>query len=233
METLDNLLVPLQAFLGQVGDLAPKLLLAVVILAGGWLAAKAIRFAVVKTLRAINFHILTERAGLDAFLQQGGGHADTTALLGLLAYWLALLAALVLACDSLGLVQVTALLGRMAMFVPRLMLALVILAGGAYFAGVIDGAVAGYGRNAGLDEAALLGRAARYAVLVFVVLLALEQLDIGAELIRYSFLIILGGLVLALALAFGLGGQKWAAALLEHWQATRAPQQGGGTDREH
>jgi hypothetical protein len=72
-----------------------------------------------------------------------------------------------------------------------------------FLAGVVDGAVVRHGKNLGLDEAVLLGRAARLVALVFVVLIALEQLDIGAKLVRYSFLIILAGLVLALALAFG------------------------------
>lgn len=232
MEMLDRLRLPLEAFFAHFGELAPRLVVAGVIVLGGWLVAKAIRFTVVKALRAINFHVVTQRSGLDAFLQQGGGRSDTTDVLGLLAYWLAILAALMLACDSLGLTQITGLVGRAALFVPRLMLAVLILAGGAYFAGVIDAAVSRRGKNAGLDEAAVLGRAARYAVLVFVVLLALDQLDIGAELIRYSFLIILGGMVLALALAFGLGGRRWAAALLERWRTAGGGKHSGGADRK-
>jgi hypothetical protein len=221
METLDRLRLPLEDFVAHLGELMPRLFLAGIIVLGGWLVAKAVRFAVVKALGAINFHILTQRSGLDAFLQQDGGHRDTTTILALLAYWLAILAALMLAFDSLGLAQVTGLVGRIALFVPRIMLAVLILAGGAYFAGVIDGGVSRYGKSLGLDEAAVLGRAARFGVLVFVVLIALEQLDIGADLIRYSFLILLAGMVLALALAFGLGGQKWAAALLDRWRAAR------------
>ena len=72
------MLEPLRAFLHQIGDFLPRLLLALVILIVGWLLAKAVRFAIVKALRAINFHVLTERAGIDGFLQQGGGDADTT-----------------------------------------------------------------------------------------------------------------------------------------------------------
>jgi hypothetical protein len=47
--------------------------------------------------------------------------------------------------------------------------------------------------------------------------MALDQVSIGGDIIRHSFLILLGGVVLGLALAFGLGGQKWAAQLLERW----------------
>lgn len=217
MEQLNMALETLRAFLVQFGAFLPKLLLAAFIALAGWLIAKALRLAAVKALRAINFHVLAERAGLDGLLQQGGARTDTTGILGLLVYWLAILAALILAFNSLGLANVTELLGRIALFVPRLMLAVVILAFGTYFARFIDGAVSAYGRSVGLENAAPLGRMARYAVLVFVVLIALDQLDIGGGIIRQSFLIILAGVVFALALAFGLGGQKWAADLLERW----------------
>jgi hypothetical protein len=61
-----------------------------------------------------------------------------------------------------------------------------------------------YSKNVDLPDARLLGRLARYAVIMFVALIALDQLDIGGNIIRESFLIILAGIVLGLALAFGL-----------------------------
>lgn len=217
METIDLALASLRTLLAEAGAFLPRVLLAVAIAIAGWLLAKAARFTVVKALRSINFHVMTERARIDAFLQMGGSTADTTVVLGMLVYWLVIVAALILACNSLDLSYVSELLSRVAFFVPRVILAVVILAGGAYFAYFIDGSVTLYGRNVGFDEAPLLGRLARYAVMLFVVLIALEQLGIAGDIIRESFLIILAGIVLALALAFGLGGRQWAANLLERW----------------
>ena len=221
MEPLNMTLETLNAFLAAAAAFLPQALLAVAIAIIGWLLARLVRFAVVKTLRSVNFHVLTERARIDAFLQMGGSRADTTDVLGALVYWLVIIAALILACNTLGLTYVTELLGQIALFVPRVILAVVILAFGAYFALFIDGSVTVYGRNVGFDEAPLLGRLARYAVLLFVVLIALDQLGIGGDIIRQSFLIILAGVVLALALAFGLGGRRWAARLLEYWWPLR------------
>lgn len=217
METIDLALASLRTLLAEAGAFLPRVLLAVAIAIAGWLLAKAARFTVVKALRSINFHVMTERARIDAFLQMGGSAADTTVVLGMLVYWLVIVAALILACNSLDLSYVSELLSRVAFFVPRVILAVVILAGGAYFAYFIDGSLTLYGRNVGFDEAPLLGRLARYAVMLFVVLIALEQLGIAGDIIRESFLIILAGIVLALALAFGLGGRQWAANLLERW----------------
>jgi hypothetical protein len=77
--------------------------------------------------------------------------------------------------------------------------------------------VAAWCRGAGMQDAELLGGLAHYAIVVFVVLIVLDQMQVGGDIIRQSFLIVLGGVVFALALAFGLGGQRWAADLLERW----------------
>jgi hypothetical protein len=214
---MDRLLEPIHVILLQVGAFLPRLAIAIVAVLVGWVLAKAARFAIVKALRAINFNVLTERAGLDEFLRQGGIRRDITDIFGVLVYWLVILAALVIAFNTLGLNYITELLRQVVMFVPRLMIALVILAFGAYFARFISGAVMAYCRSIGVQDADLLGHLAQYAILAFVVLIALEHMQLGGEIVRYSFLIVLAGSVLALALAFGLGGKAWAAEMLERW----------------
>jgi hypothetical protein len=49
------------------------------------------------------------------------------------------------------------------------------------------------------------------------VLIALDQIKVGGDIVRESFLVILAGVVFALALAFGLGGKDWAAERIEQW----------------
>lgn len=217
MSRFDVMLEPLRVFLIQVGDFLPRLALALLVLLAGWFLAKAARFAIVKGLRAVNFHVLSQRAGLDGFMRDGGIRVDTTEILGLMAYWLVILGALVIGFNSLGLTYVTDLIGRVLLFVPKVMVALLILAFGAYFARFIASAITAYCKNVHIQDAELLGRLAQYAILTFVVLIALDQVNIGGDIIRQSFLIVLAGLVFALALAFGLGGKDWAAELLERW----------------
>ena len=221
MDKFDMLIEPARALLGQVGVFLPRLELAALVLIAGWLAAKAVRFAVERGLRAVNFNVLTERAGMDGFLRQGGVEIDTTGIFGLLAYWLVVLAALIIAFNSMGLTYITDLLREVVLFVPRVIAAMLILAFGAYFARFVGSTVVTYGRNVGLQDADLLGRAAQYAILAFVVLIALDQMGVGGDIVRESFLIILAGVVFGLALAFGIGGRRWAAAMLERWWPIR------------
>lgn len=217
MQNIDVMLEPVRALLQQVGAFMPRLVLALGVLLLGWLLAKAFRFSVVKALRALNFHVLTERAGIDGFLQQGGAEKDTTELFGWIAYALVILASLIIAFNSLGLTQVTDLLGRVLLFVPRLLVALMVVVFGSYFARFAGNAVSSYCRGAEISDGELLGRLMQYGVMVFVVLLAVDHLDIGGGLIQQTFLILLGGIVVALALAFGIGGRDRAAALIERW----------------
>ena len=225
MENLDLLIEPLRALLHQVGEFLPRLALAALVLIGGWLLAKGVRLTTQKGLRAVNFHVLTERAGMDGFLKQGGIETDTTGILAALAYWLVILAALVIGFNGLGLTYITDLLRQVLLFVPRVIVALLILAFGAYFARFIHGTLTAYCQNVGIQDGELLGKLAQYAIIGFVVLIALEQVQVGGEIVRQSFLIILAGVVFALALAFGIGGQRWAADLLERWWPRGGPKE--------
>ncbi|HEX7953119.1 MAG TPA: hypothetical protein VF523_08655 [Burkholderiales bacterium] len=223
MESLGIYLEPARAIMVQIGAFLPRLIIALVVVVGGWLLAKFARFAVTRALRAVNFNVLTERAGLDGFLRQGGMTADTTTIFGVLVYWLAILAALLIAFNGLGLTYITDLLSRVVWFVPNVFVALLVLAFGSYFARFVGDTVVAYCRNIKLQDANLLGKLAQYAIMAFVILIALDHIKIGGDIVRESFLVILAGVVFALALAFGIGGKDWAAALLKRWWPLQDP----------
>src|SRR5580700_4004696 len=157
MQSLDFLPQTTRHFLDQGAELLPKLALALGIILVGWLIAKAVRFAVERGLRAVNFNVLTERAGTDHFLQQGGLQGDTTTLFGLFAYWLVILAALVVAFNGLGLTYMTDLLQRVVLFAPKVLVAMLVVIFGSYFARFVGGAVTTYCNEAQIPDADLLG----------------------------------------------------------------------------
>src|ERR1700733_12680844 len=218
MQSIDILVDTTREFLHHIAAFLPKLLQALVVVAVGWLFAKAVRFAVERALRAVNFTVLTERAGTDNFLHQAGMRGDTTTLFGLVAFWLVVLATLMIAFNGLGLTYITDLLGRVVWFTPKLLVAMLVVVFGSYCARFVGGAVQSYCEDAQIPDADMLGRIARYLIVIFVVMIALGQVEVGGDIVQRTFLIILGGLVLALALAFGLGGRDWAAAMLERWR---------------
>jgi hypothetical protein len=217
MQTIDILVDTTREFFHQVAALLPRLALAVAVVICGWLLAKVVRFAIEKGLRAVNFNVLTQRAGTDRFLQSAGLQGDTTTLFGLLGYWMVLVAALMVAFNGLGLIYVTDLLQRVELFGPKVLVAGLIVVLGSYFARFVGEAVNRFCLDAHIPDADILGKIARYLIMTFVLMIALSQVEIGGDIVQRTFLIVLAGVVLALALAFGLGGKDWAPAQLERW----------------
>ena len=217
MQSIDMFVDATREFLHQTAAFLPKLLLALVVVLVGWLLAKAARFAVERGLRAVNFNVLTERAGTDNFLQQAGMRGDTTTLFGLLGFWVVILASLIIAFNGLGLTYITDLLQRVVLFTPKLLIALLLVIFGSYCARFVGNAVQNYCNDAQIPDGDMLARLVRYLIMTLVVMIGLSHLEIGGDIVQRTFLIILAGLMLALALAFGLGGKDWAAALLQRW----------------
>jgi len=220
-QNIDVLVDATREFLHQIALFLPRLALALPVLVLGWLLAKAVRFAVEKALRAVNFSVLTERAGTDHFLQQGGLRGDTTTLFGLFAYWVVIVATLIIAFNGLGLDYVAGLLQRAELFAPKILVSMLIVVFGSYFARFVGEAVYTYCIDAQIPDSDILGKIARYLIMTFVIMIALSQIEVGGDIVQRTFLIILGGLVLALALAFGIGGKDWAASMLERWWPQR------------
>ena len=217
MQSIDMFVDATREFFHQTATFLPKLLLALFVVLVGWLLAKAVRFAVQRGLRAVNFNVLTERAGTDNFLQQAGMRGDTVTLFGLLAFWVVILAALIIAFNGLGLTYITDLLQRVVLFTPKLLIALLFVIFGSYCARFVGNAVHNYCVDAQIPDADMLARIVRYVIMTLVVMIALSQVEVGGDIVQRTFLIILAGVMLALALAFGLGGKNWAAALLQRW----------------
>jgi len=214
-QQLGVVMASVQAFLNQLAAFLPRLLAAVIILVVGWFIAKFLNFIVVRGLKLVNFQVVTEGAGIDGFLKKGGVKKNAIEVLGALIYWIAILMTLLVAFDSLGLTIVSDLFSRITQYIPNVVAAVLILTIGLYFARFIADAVTAYAKNVGSQDADLIGRVTRYAISIFVFVIALGQMKIGDVLLNYAILIILSGFALALGISFGLAGQKWAGTQID------------------
>ena len=212
MDKVGEVFEPVTYFLYELGRFLPKLGLAVIVLLVGWLFAKMLHAAVLRGLKYANFNNLSSKAGIDKFLKQGGVKKNTSQILALLIYWLVILATLLIASEVVELTVVSDLFSRITQFIPKVIVAVLILAIGFYFARVVSDVIIAYGKNVGMKYVEIIGRIAQYAIMAFVIIISLGQMDIGNAILVPAFLILFGGVVFALSLAFGLGGQKWAAS---------------------
>ncbi len=197
----------------------PKLIGFLVILLIGWLVATALEKAVTFLLRKVGFDRLGDRIGLTRLEQQMNLRMDTAGVLGRIVYWFVFLIFLVSAVDALGLTAISNLLGQVIGYIPNVFVAILVLFLGALAASFVADIVRGLTASSRVGNPGVFANIARYAILGFATLIALEQLQIAPALLNILFTAIIGAVALAFALAFGLsfglGGretaQRWLA----------------------
>jgi hypothetical protein len=205
----------LRSFGRDLIAIVPRLLAALLLVLVGWVVARIARRLTVRALRLARVDVAAEKAGIEDFLVQGGVRMTAVTIVGNLAYWAINLVVLLAALAALGLSTAGELFNRMVLFVPNVIAAVVVLIFGALLAQFIGTLVFTYLSNVGVTGAAAIAAIARWAVIVFVLAISLEQLKIGGHILVSAFQIAFGAFCLALALAFGLGGREWAARILD------------------
>lgn len=211
------LIDPFKEMLGRFFGFLPTLVKILVILVFGWFVAKFIQRFLTRALKLLRLDVLSERAGIHRFLSKGEIKYTLSELLGILAYWLMMLAVVVTAINVLGLTTAAELFSRVVLYIPKVIAAIFILVLGMFFATFVNSAVRTAATNAGIAQARTLGQIAQIATVIFSIGIAAEQLNIGARLIASALNIFLGAVGLAIALAFGLGCKDMAAKFLHDW----------------
>jgi hypothetical protein len=211
-----NLIVePVSQMLTRILAYLPVLLGVLVILIVGWLVAKAIKRIVDWLLKLIRFDALADKAGISEILKKGNLKISAGEVISNLVYWLIVIMVLVMAVDALGLPKASDILVSLFAYVPKVIAALLVLVVAMFLASFVSGIVRTAAGNANLPKPEIFAGVSRWAIIIFAVTIALEQLGIASLLVTTTFNIILGGLCLALAIAFGLGGKDAAAKYLE------------------
>ncbi len=175
-------------------------------LAGGLLA---------RLTRAIRLDDRGAAWGLTSLFDRAGIGRPPSQVVRLLVFWGTLLVFATLGIDALAIPGAPAASGLVLRFLPRILSAALILVVGVLAANFVGQAVLIAVVNANIPGARLLARVTRWAILFFAVATAMTELGIGRDMIVVAFSVTFGGLVLALALAFGLGGRDLARDVLE------------------
>ena len=205
------------AFVTKIAVFLPNILFSIAIILVGWVLCNIIKRIVVRLLRVCHFDTLAERAGIRQALERGGIKQNASDIVGLLVFWFLFLIAIVTTLETLNLSGASDTLHTIYLYIPKIVAALVVLILGLYFANFLETVTRTSCANAGLQQAASIGRAAYIGTVIFVVAGIFEILDIASEIVIWAFILVFGAVCLALALAFGLGGRDVAARFLEKW----------------
>jgi small-conductance mechanosensitive channel len=202
VESLRN---ALEVFLSYV----PQLIGAILILIVGYIVARVLQAVVSRVLKAIGFDGWMERGGIKQFLDRAQTRETPATVLGKLAFWFVFIIAITMAADALGIRQVSAVLAQLIAYIPSIIAAILILVLAALLANFLASIVRG---ATGSD---LLANVARYAIVVYAAFAAITELGVAVQLTAPTFLIVLGAVALAAAIAFGFGAQGVARDIVE------------------
>ena len=209
------LLGPLETLSRNVLAVLPNVLAMSIILLVGLAAAWSIGHVVERLLRVIGLDLLSNRLGVSAALARGGVKTDPSHLVGRAAYWLVVAFTIMAGLGALNLQPLNQFAQSFLAYLPRLFTAALILVVGYLLSNFVSQAVLIAAVNAGIPPARLVAACSRWGVQLVAVAMGLEQLGIAQNIVVVGFGILLGGVVMAAAIAFGLGAKDLAKEFLE------------------
>ncbi len=217
-------------FLEKVITFLPNLLAMITIVIIGFLIAWAIKILLLHFLKAIKFDKMSERWGFTHMLSKGGMSHSPANLLSRFFYWVVVLITLILGINALEVAATQNFIAQFFNYLPNLFAAMIILVIGYLIAIFLGQAALIAAVNAQMDSAKVLSRAVRWFIVVLSLTMALYHLGIAEKVIVSAFSITFGGIVLALAIAFGRGGRDLAKDFLERLYK-REEKKDEGSDR--
>jgi hypothetical protein len=211
---ISGLMQILRNSLDKVMQFLPHLLVMLIIVVAGWFVAAVLKILVRHFLRLVKFNEFCESAGASQLLQKAALPSPAE-LASRLVFWLMWVGFLLLGLTALGIAGLQEHISRFFLLLPEVLVALVVLFLGLLAANFFSRAVLLAAVNADLPGARLLSGFVRFIIVLLALTMALEQIAVSQRALLIAFTIAFGAVMLALSIAFGIGGQQVARRMLE------------------
>ena len=213
---IDKVLIePVREAVQKLVAFLPSLLTGIVVFAVGLVLAWLVKLLAVRMVKLLKLDAAFDRSGVTEALHKMAVKDTPAKLVGRMFFWLVAFIFFVLALSVMRVPVIDQLLERFLLYLPNIFVALVVLAIGWFLGNFVGRAALIASVNAGFKAAGPLSKGIKGVILLFAFVMAFEQLGIGRSTVIAAFAIVFGGAVLALALAFGLGGRDLARTFLE------------------
>lgn len=197
----------------RIVGVLPDVVGALIIVIFGLIVAPLLGGIVKKVIDFFRVDEVARKVGIHELAQGYTSTFSIAAIIGKLVTWFFVLAFIMAAAEVLGWDRVSQFLNEIIFYIPQVLVAVIILVfsviAGKAFEAIVTRSL--QGSQAPVDKPELMGVITKWAFVLFGVLAALLQLGVAPSLIEILF----AGIVLALALAFGLGGRKKAEEVLD------------------
>jgi hypothetical protein len=208
-------------FVESIALFLPRALTTASVIGVGWLIAVVLRGLTRWLLGRLRFNQWCERLGVTAALQPAS-LAPPEALASALVFWIVWIGFLLSGVDVLGFDALQGLVYEFTRFVPRLVVAIIILIAGFVLANFVWRATLLAAVNAKVPSPRVLSGAVRALVMILAAAMALDHIAVARTIVLTAFAIAYGAVMLGLAIAFGVGGGGVARRILDHWFPERS-----------
>ncbi|MBZ9577652.1 hypothetical protein KJA13_01275 [Patescibacteria group bacterium] len=213
---LDTTIIALKNLWQGFIDFIPNLIGAIIVFLIGWLISIAVGRLIAEILKRIKFNRIFERGGWKTALEKAEIKVDASAFIGAIIKWVLLIVFLAAAVEILGFNQLTIFLTQKVLpFLPNVVVAAFIFVVAVIIADILEKVVRATVEGAKIGYGQLVGAIVRWSIWVFAILIILSQLGIGETFMADLFRGIVVMIVLAIGLAFGLGGKDVATEILQ------------------
>lgn len=218
---IDRLIQHLETFGETLLEFIPDLLIIVIIIIAGFIAASLIKFLLIKTLRAVRFDEWSDQIGLTTALKKAGIASPPSSFMGSFVYWFIVVLFFVAGFATLGFRVTDAIVSIFLTILPRFFTALLIVLFGFFITKYLSRAVLIAGVTAGIEYSRALSELVRVLLFVLVFAMALEELAIAPRVVHAAFVIFFGAIGLAAAVAFGIAGRDYAKRAVDYLLSRR------------
>jgi Mechanosensitive ion channel, conserved TM helix len=206
-EKINGLVVQsLNRIISGIANFLPGVLALIVILLVTILVTVIVRRPLRRFLRKVEFDRIVARWGFPEVAAWSPKQSPSLIAIRIVN-WCVILVGLLIGINALDASLTSMLVVRLFDYIPHVIAAIIVLAVGTFAARFLARSVLISAVNLKIQSARLVSVGVKWLVIILTMAMALEQLGIGGQIVTLSFAILFGGIVLALALAVGLGSK--------------------------
>ena len=190
----------------------PRLVGFLLVLLIGYIIARVVKGVLVKVLDKVGIDRALHSGSTGSYVNQVAPDVKPSRVIGGLAFWFLFLGAIAIAVSQLGIQALDTFVAAIGAYIPNVIAAVLIFVIAGAVAAAVGGLVA---RTMGdTPTGKVVGSVVPVLVMAIATFMILNQLQIAPEIVTITYGALIGGVFLAMALAFGLGGREVAHDML-------------------
>lgn len=208
--TFQPVLLALTQTITAILNFIPHLINGLIIFIIGYLISALVRSILRFIFRRIRLEQLFQRVGIDNVLRGLGVRVPVSDILVQIVFFFLILSFSTSAVQLMGLTAVANLLENVLSFIPQAISAGLIIIFGSMIARFLGGTVTSVAQSVNITYSNALGKIIEYAIVAFVMVLAISTLGVNTAILTTSLTIIIAAAGLAIALTFAFGSRDSA-----------------------